>query len=217
MDKRFIGVLVCAIAIFYSNLGGNSVYILDEAKNAGCAMEMAQRNDLVVPTFNAELRTDKPVLHYYFMMIAYKVFGITPFAARFFSALCGVLLIVVVYRGVSRIIDLNTAFFSCLILLASVQLAIQFHLAVPDPYLILFTTASLFAFYYGFYFNSKYLLACYAFVAMGFLTKGLVAVALPGAIVLTYLILTRELEHGPHALERIGVEHFAGQEFLKAF
>ncbi len=78
-------------------LGSSPIYILDEAKNAQCAREMLQHNDWVVPTFNGELRTDKPVLHYYFMMIAYKVFGINEFSARFFSAILGVLTVIITY------------------------------------------------------------------------------------------------------------------------
>jgi len=193
MDKRFVAVIILALIVYFCNLGGNSVYILDEAKNAECAREMMARGDLVVPTFNGDLRTDKPVLHYYFMMISYAVFGVSAFGARFFSAVCGVLLVVVVYRGVQRILNSDVAFFSSLILLGSVQLAVQFHLAVPDPYLILFMTICLFSFFYGYHFDRRYLLLCYASSALGFLTKGIIAAALPGLIVFIYLITIKEL------------------------
>lgn len=38
-------------------------------------MEMNQRSDFILPTYNGELSTDKPPLHYFFMMGSYAVFG----------------------------------------------------------------------------------------------------------------------------------------------
>jgi 4-amino-4-deoxy-L-arabinose transferase-like glycosyltransferase len=52
MQLRFYIIVALSIVVYGSNLGGFSIYILDEAKNASCAMEMMQRGDLVVPTFN---------------------------------------------------------------------------------------------------------------------------------------------------------------------
>jgi hypothetical protein len=52
MKLHFCIVVVLSIVVYGSNLGGFSIYILDEAKNASCAMEMMQRGDLIVPTFN---------------------------------------------------------------------------------------------------------------------------------------------------------------------
>ncbi len=83
--------------LLFIRLGATPIYILDEAKNAQCAREMLQKGDWIVPTFNNELRTDKPPLHYFFMMLAYKVFGINEFAARFFSVVMGLLTVFLTY------------------------------------------------------------------------------------------------------------------------
>ncbi len=89
-DKKWIGVLLMSIISLTSNFWDFPVYILDEAKNAACAMEMLQRTDWITPTFNGHLRTDKPPLHYFFMMTAYSLFGVSPFSARLFSVILGV-------------------------------------------------------------------------------------------------------------------------------
>ncbi|MBA4145291.1 MAG: hypothetical protein C0523_05975 [Cytophaga sp.] len=193
MNYRLLLLLVVSVLIYYANLGGTSIYILDEAKNAGCAMEMAQRNDWVVPTFNDQLRTDKPALHYFFMIAAYQVFGVTPFAARLFSALGGVLLILFLYVHVKKIIDEGTAFFSCLVLLSSIQLAVQFHLAVPDPYLILLLTICLVFVYKGLCHSDQSIYWMYVAAALAFMTKGLIAVVFPAIIAFAFLIFTRQL------------------------
>ena len=192
MNKLVLLIILNSI-VYFSNLGGNSIYILDEAKNAGCAMEMKDRGDWIVPTFNNQLRTDKPPLHYFFMMASYSIFGVTPFAARFFSAIAGILLILLVYKNVKHLINESVAFYTALILLSSIQLTIQFHLAVPDPYLILLIAFSLFSFFKGYHVDSKQLKWFYIASALGFLCKGLVAIVLPGLIILLYLGLTQSL------------------------
>jgi 4-amino-4-deoxy-L-arabinose transferase and related glycosyltransferases of PMT family len=83
--------------LFSLNIGGVSIFSLDEAKNASCAREMLESKNFIVPTFNYELRTDKPPLHYYFMMLSYLIFGVSEFSARFFSSFFGSLTVMITY------------------------------------------------------------------------------------------------------------------------
>ena len=156
--RGFFILLIAACCIFTANIWGISIYILDEAKNANCAREMFERGDWVVPTFNYELRTDKPPLHYYFMQIGYLLFGVNELGARFFSALMGTLTVLTTYFFSAKLLDKVSGFFAGFVMLASIQFAAQFHLATPDPYLIFFITLSLFSFYYAYQTkNKKYL------------------------------------------------------------
>ncbi len=177
------------------NLGGNSIYILDEAKNASCAIEMMQRDDWVVPTFNGELRTDKPVLHYYFMILAYEIFGINPFAARFFSAVFGALTVMITFLFASKYLSEKVGLWVVIVFFSSLHFALQFHLAVPDPYLVFFITASLFAFY-NFFEHNQFLSLfwCYACIGFGTLVKGPVAIVIPGAVIFVFLLMTKSFK-----------------------
>jgi 4-amino-4-deoxy-L-arabinose transferase-like glycosyltransferase len=188
---RMSALLALAALVYGANFWGTSIYILDEAKNAGCAMEMWQTAEYVVPTFNGELRTDKPPLHYYFMMAAYQAFGVSPFSARLFSVLAGIALVAVLYFFIRKIVNESTAWWTGLVMVASVQMAIQFHLAVPDPYLLFFLFTGLLSFYYGTT-QSKtvFIYVFYACAALAFLSKGLIAIAFPGLIICTYWLLT---------------------------
>ena len=47
----------------------------DEPRNAGCAVEMVERGNLITPWFNDQVRDHKPVLLYWLMMSAYAVMG----------------------------------------------------------------------------------------------------------------------------------------------
>src|SRR5690625_7363242 len=86
----YILIFFTAVILCFINLGGHPIYILVEAKNAEAASEMFVNNDWLVPTFNGELRTDKPPLHYWFMMISSKFFVVRAFSASLLSSVFGV-------------------------------------------------------------------------------------------------------------------------------
>jgi 4-amino-4-deoxy-L-arabinose transferase-like glycosyltransferase len=176
-------------AILFIRLGASPIYILDEAKNAQCAREMLQRGDLIVPTFNGELRVDKPPLHYFFMMASYKIFGVNEFGARFFSVVMGLLTILVTYNYTKRLFNPFAAFCACLVLATSTQFLFEFRLSVPDPYLIFFITLGLFSAFTWLRENSiPQLYICAAAFALATLAKGPVALALPGLCLLIWII-----------------------------
>lgn len=196
MRSETFNVILLILAswlVFSLNIGEVEVFMLDESKNASCAREMMERNDLIVPTFNYELRTDKPPLHYFFMITAYKLFGFGEFAARFFSAIFGVLTILLTYLFTRKLFSSRVGLWTSFILLSSLHFAFEFHLAVPDPFLIFFINASLFAFVLFLQSGKRsYLWGMYIAFALGFLTKGPVAVALPALVILAFLLLTSQ-------------------------
>jgi 4-amino-4-deoxy-L-arabinose transferase-like glycosyltransferase len=167
--------------------------MLDEAKNAGSAAEMIRRHDYLIPTFNDEFH-DKPAFQYFFMIAGYKLFGVTPFGARVFSVVMGILTVMAIYWFTEKILNRKTAFFASLIYIASLQMAVQFRLAVPDPYLLFCLTTAWFCFYLGYGNGSpKMLYLFYALVGLGFLAKGPIAFALVGLSILLFLLSRKEL------------------------
>src|SRR5690242_2407972 len=107
ISSRTIVVLL-AVIVYSWNFWGTSIYMLDEAKNAGSAAEMIRRSDYFVPTFNGEFH-DKPALQYFFMIAGYKLFGVNPFGARIFSVLMGILTVVSIYGFSEKILGKKTA------------------------------------------------------------------------------------------------------------
>ena len=192
--KYWLWWLLCgAIVLNFAFLNSYPIYILDEAKNAEAAREMLSSGNFLVPFFNGELRTDKPPLHYYFMILGYKLFGVTALGARFFSALMGFLTLGITYLFTQRFESQLAALYTVLVLLASFFFMQEFHLAVPDPYLICFVVLGLFNFY-AFYQTRKKKYALWAYISLGLATlaKGPVAIALPGLSIGLFLILKRK-------------------------
>ena len=189
----FWWLLALLAAILFIRLGATPIYILDEAKNAQCAREMLLRHDFIVPTFNGELRVDKPPLHYFFMMLSYKMFGVTEFAARFFSVVMGLLTIFVTYKYTKRLFNPFAAFCTCLVLATSTQFLFEFRLSVPDPYLIFFITLGSFSAFTWLKENniSQLYISATAF-ALATLAKGPVALALPGLCLLIWIFTKKK-------------------------
>ncbi len=192
--KKLLLLSILSYVIISANIGGYSIYMLDEAKNTQCAREMADRGDWVVPTFNTYLRTDKPPLHYYYMRLSYAVFGDGAFGARFFSAVFGVLTVILTFLFARTYISERAALLSSFVLLSSLGFVAQFHLAVPDPYLIFFIALTLLSyFHYEQTQKRKFLYLAYIAVGLGVLTKGPIAIVLPGMGIFFYMIYKKKM------------------------
>jgi 4-amino-4-deoxy-L-arabinose transferase-like glycosyltransferase len=181
--NKITWLFIIAAVLLFTGIGSTPMYILDEARNAQAAREMMERNDWIVPTFNGELRPHKPPLHYYFMQLAYRAFGINAFAARFFSAVFGWLTLWITWFFARRFVSYGTAIWAVAVLLISTHFLFEFRMSVPDPYLIFFITAGIFCFYaYAQERKLKWLIASAVAAALATLAKGPVALALPAAI-----------------------------------
>jgi len=136
MLKPLALLSLVAGAIFFTHLGSVRLWDRDEPRNAGCAREMLQRGDLVVPMFNDELRRQKPVLLYWLMAVAYQVFGDNEFAARFWSAVAGLGTVWITYGIARRLFDSQVAWLSGIILATSLMFVVASRAATPDSLLI---------------------------------------------------------------------------------
>ena len=192
MSQRRVGVLILIVSavLLFAGLARTPVFIVDESRNASCAIEMMDRGEWVVPYYNGKLREDKPPLHYYFMKLSYSVFGQNAFGARFFSAVFGWLCLLIVWLYSSRQLGQSAGNWALLVLASSMHFLLEFHLAVPDPYLIFFMTLAFFSFHDYLKFGRRlewWLL--YVSLGLAVLSKGPVGLLLPGLIFLLYLLL----------------------------
>jgi 4-amino-4-deoxy-L-arabinose transferase-like glycosyltransferase len=178
----------CAL-LFFGRLGATSLWDLDETSNARAAVEMMERGDAVVPTLNGELRTDKPPLHYWFMIAAFKAFGVNEFAARFFPALFATATVLLVGAAGCAWYGWAGGLAAGLALATSLLFSFSSRSATTDAFLVFFVTAAVLA---GFAAREGRAFALLAWVAAGYavLAKGPVGLLIPaGALFVTALLL----------------------------
>ena len=136
-------------SIFFTNLGSAKLWDQDEPRNAGCAKEMLERGDWVVPIFNNQLRAQKPVLLYWLMMGAYSVLGVSEFSARFWSAALGLGTVLATYLIGRRLFNPTVGLLSAIVLASCTMFAVAARAATPDSLLIFCSTVALLIYVQG--------------------------------------------------------------------
>jgi 4-amino-4-deoxy-L-arabinose transferase-like glycosyltransferase len=202
-------VLTLSAILLFVNLGSARLWDRDEPRNAGCAAEMMQRGDWIVPTFNGELRSQKPVLLYWLIGSAYAVFGVNEFAARFWSALLSLGTVGLTYLIGKRLLGSQSATIGALALATSVMFLVAGRAATPDAALIFCQTLALTFFVYatfaprhqaaeplklrheGEYFpkSIRRTIPIYAAMGLGVLAKGPIGFLMPSAIIGMFLLI----------------------------
>ena len=215
-------ILIVASMVLFFNLGRPRLWDRDEPRNAGCAREMLERGDWVVPVFNAELRTHKPVLLYWFMMTAYSVFGVGEFGARFWSAALGIGTVGMTYLIGRRLFDRTVGLWSALILVTFVMFGVVGRAATPDSTLLFFCTAAMAVFVHSVWpakngsednvsqarsvVNDAFprlrmsSLAMYGLMGFAVLAKGPVGLVLPTAVIGMFCLIERSPTNGSRGL-----------------
>src|SRR5262249_11820120 len=128
-------LIAVSAGLFLINLGGPSLWDMDEGKNATAAYEMMERNDWITPYFNAEIRVDKPALLYWLQIAAYKLFGVQEFSARLPSALAGLLTVLLTYELGRSMFGGSSGLLAALILASCPMFSAAAHFANPDALL----------------------------------------------------------------------------------
>jgi 4-amino-4-deoxy-L-arabinose transferase-like glycosyltransferase len=176
------------------NLGGPSLWEVDEGHNSAAAQEMYESGNWIVPTFNSRLRDDKPALLYWLQMLAYECLGVNEFAARLPSALAGLLTILATYELGRRMFGSSVGLLGGLILASCLAFCAAAHFANPDALLVLFTVLTL-LFFWRDNEHDHALRYIFGTVASGFavLAKGPVGLVLPLSVIGLFLLWQRQL------------------------
>ncbi len=192
---RDYAVLVAvAAALTLPNLGATSLWDVDEGVNAEAAREMRENETWVIPTFNYQLRTAKPVMLYWVQRGSFTVFGVSEWSARLPSALAVWLTALLVYELARRMFDRSTGLLAGVVLLSALEVCVLAHAATPDALLLLFTVLTFYLFWTKHADQSrKWWVPTAAACGLAVLTKGPVGVALPGLVLLMYFAWNREL------------------------
>ena len=194
MKKYLFLIILIAVFVSFFRLGSVTLFDVDEAVFAQATKEMIESADWITPTYNGETRYDKPILFYWLMAASYKVFGINEFAARFPSALSGVLLVLSVFLFAGHFRDVKEAFYASIPFALSIYFFMYSHAAVTDMALSLFITLSLFSFYLSLKTDKRYIYGFYSCSALAFLTKGLIGIVFPFGIAIIYLLASERLQ-----------------------
>jgi 4-amino-4-deoxy-L-arabinose transferase-like glycosyltransferase len=183
---------VCA-ALYLPNLGGPSLWDIDEGNNSACSLEMRDSGDWVVPHFNGGLRVDKPVLLYWLQLAGYAVCGVNEFGARLPSALAALATVLLTYELGRRLFDAATGLLGGVVLASATMFCAAAHFANPDALLCACTVLTFLCYWRACTGSRWWLVAAGAAAGLGVLVKGPVAIVVPCAALFLFLLLSRRL------------------------
>ena len=194
-------LLALAVALYFVDLGGASIWDANEAFYVETPREMMERGDYVFPTFNYEPRVNKPVLSYWVVAGFYKVFGISVATERLAIAIGGIGLIGTAFvlgwaSTARRELAMTMGLWAALGLAVAPRVVMFSRRIFIDIWISLFAALTLLFFALAERYPERrrtWLVLMYVAAGLGVLTKGPIAIAMPVLAFGAYLLVYREV------------------------
>jgi 4-amino-4-deoxy-L-arabinose transferase-like glycosyltransferase len=187
------------LAIVFATIFLGSLYpppLLDDADSthAEAAREMFVSGDYVTLHVNGVRYLEKAPLPYLLVAASYHLFGLNEFATRLPMALSVLLLGLLAFVWSRGAFDERTGIYAALFVFTAAGVFLFTRILIPDVLLSALIAASLYFFLTALEFRSESWrwYAGYACMALGVLTKGLIALVFPGGAAFLYLLATGE-------------------------
>jgi len=177
VSRPVLTLVLLSSLTFFLGLGRQAITDSDEAFYAESAREMVESGDWITPRFNYADRWQKPVLYYWLTAATYLATGPTEAAARWWSALSGVGLVLLTWVAARRITRRDDdAWVAGAMTATCYGYFAMARLALPDLPLALLVTLTIWT-----ALDERWLVAGAA-AGLGFLMKGPVAIAVPALV-----------------------------------
>ncbi len=165
----------------------------DEARYSDIPSLMNRTGDYITPHLNHLVYLEKPPLCYWATALLFKIFGENEFSSRLFAALCAWGCIFLVYRMGTFFHDEKTGLYSAGILSTFLYHSILGKINTLDMPLTFFVCLATWAGYRYFAETCQkkgWLYLLYVSSALAFLTKGLIGIVFPFAILILWLFIS---------------------------
>lgn len=201
-DRRrsiFLALAMLVALLWLAVLPLRPLFNPDEGRYAEIPREMLATHDWIVPHLNGLAYIEKPPLQYWATALCLELFGDNEFAARLYTALSALGAIFAVGLAARRLAGEAAGFRAAAVLAGMLLFVVLGQLLTLDMSLTLYMTVALCAFLAAQRGGEDgasprgWMLIAWAAVALGMLTKGLVAGAIPVAVLVLYSAYARDL------------------------
>src|SRR5215472_18504486 len=191
----FVILIALAGLLHVATIGSGDLYSQTEGQYAGGAREMVETHHWLLPTNNGAPRLQKPPLLYWMIIISFKLFGVNAATARLPVALAVVASAALIFLIGEKLTDYWRGFIAGLIYLSFCGTFLLARIVMPEPIVSAFIAGAIFCAVGGYqrrrnrriWFTSFWI--CSAFAC---LTKGLLGIAYPAAVIVILSIFYRE-------------------------
>ncbi|HEV2008850.1 MAG TPA: glycosyltransferase family 39 protein, partial [Burkholderiales bacterium] len=190
--------LLAAIILWCANLEYRKLSLSDEGRYSEIPRYMAVSGDWITPRLNGIKYFEKPPLQYWATAAAYKTFGEHHWAARLWPALTGLLGVLLMFHVGARLYGRDAGFYAALVLGSSLLYTLMGHILTLDMGLTFFLTLALSGILLALdpradaKTNRLWMHVAATGCALATLSKGLIGIVLPGAVVVLYMLVRRD-------------------------
>lgn len=198
VGTSLIVIFILWMAIFGPGLFHPSLFDDADASHAEAGREILQRNDWVTLHENGIRYLEKAPLPYWGMAASFRLFGVNEWSARLSLALSVLALLLLLYQFGRKYLTSEAGFWAAIVFATACGPYLFTRILIPDLAVGLLIGLSLYFFLDGWQQENPSLLSCWglaATVGLNVLTKGLIGLVFPGAIILLFLFLARDLRH----------------------
>jgi 4-amino-4-deoxy-L-arabinose transferase-like glycosyltransferase len=194
----YLGLAALVAVLWFAMLPLRPLFNPDEGRYAEIPREMLAGGDWVIPHLNGLAYIEKPPLQFWATAAALSVFGHGEFAARFYTACCALATLGVVWLVAGMLWQWAAAWRAAAVLSSMVLFVVLGQLLTLDMSLTFYMTVSLAGFLLAQPASMesgaqrRWMLVAWGAAALGVLTKGLVAAAIPAAVLLLYSAYSRD-------------------------
>jgi len=191
-------MLLFAIVIWGGNLEYRKLALSDEGRYSEIPRIMAQSGDWVTPRLNGIKYFEKPPLQYWATAAAYNVFGEHHWTARLWPALTGFLGVLLIFFAGTRLYGATTGLYAALVLASSLLYTGMAHILTLDMGLAFFLGLAMAGMLIALdpradsRTNWIWMHVAAAGCALAVLSKGLIGIVLPGAVIVLYMLVKRD-------------------------
>src|SRR6266480_5048875 len=199
-------ILIALAALLHvTTIGSGDLYSQTEGQYAGAAREMVETHHWLLPTNNGAPRLQKPPLLYWLIIISFKLFGVNVAAARLPVALAVVASTALIFLIGEKITDYWRGFIASLVYLSFCGTFLLARIVMPEPLVSAFIAGAIFCAIGGYQrrrHRRAWFAAFWICSAFACLSKGLLGVVYPAAILVLLSIFYREARLRYRALLR---------------
>lgn len=215
--STYLGLAAFAAVLWLATLSLRPLFNTDEGRYAEIPREMLSGGDWVIPHLNGVAYVEKPPLQYWATALSLRVMGQSEFGARLYTALCALAAVLMVALTANRLWGAAAGWRAGALLASMLLFLVMGQLLTLDMSLTWYMTLALVGFLRaqphaqlvsepapreggsqprvaapGAERERAWMLLAWAATALGVLTKGLVAAALPAAILILYSLYARD-------------------------
>lgn len=195
---RYLAAIALFALVWFWGLGQRPLFTTDEGRYAEIPREMLVSGDWVTPHLDGLRYFEKPPLQYWATAAAYAVFGVHDWAARLWTALAGFATVLLAGFTAGRLYGGRAGWLAAGALAGSFYFGFLGHFSTLDAGLAFAMSLVLFGFLLamdsppGSRGELRWMLVAYGGAALAVLSKGLIGVLLPGAVLALYLFARRD-------------------------